>query len=248
MRLFRTFMTPKSLVRFFPIVLLFISFGVASAQTPTPTTLPSAPPPKQSLTDYSASASSDWDSQLTIAGGYSNVHFNGKNAIPYNPQGGYIDANIYARMPNYDSPIIGFGISASGNWDDYTINYPAAPFERSFSADTDMVSAEVRFAFPFGFPSLDRGFYCLPRIGIGVLVDNFTAGQPYYGYPNYFFGSSTNHTGIGYEVRPDIELGYRKSGFNIGCEASYMACWGNFGKLGNLAQELRIGLVLGYRF
>jgi hypothetical protein len=184
----------------------------------------------------------------TISGGYSSVHFNGKNAIPYNPQGGYIDANIYDRMPNYDSPILGLGISATGNWDDYTINYPTAPFYRSFYADTSMVSAEVRFAFPFGLPSPDHGLYCLPRLGIGVLVNNSTVGQPYYGYPNYYFGTDSNHTGLGFEVRPDIELGYRIKRFNIAFEVSYMAAWGNFGKLGNLSQELRLGLTVGYRF
>ena len=67
----------------------------------------------------------DWDVHATISGGFSEVHFNGKNAIPYNPDGGYLDATVYGRMPNYDSPIIGFGVTASGSWDNYTITYPS---------------------------------------------------------------------------------------------------------------------------
>ena len=225
---------------------LFIACRVASAQTSTPTT--PAPPPNQSLAYYSAPSPTDWQLEPTISAGYSNVRFNGKSAIPYNPQGGYIDANVYMRMPNYDSPILGLGISATGNWDDYSINYPTAPFYKSFYADTSMVCAEVRFAFPFGLPSPDHGFYCLPRLGIGVLVDNFAVGQPYDNYPNYYFATDSNHTGFAYEVHPDIELGYRIKRFNIACEASYMAAWGNFGKLGDLTQELRLGLIVGYRF
>jgi hypothetical protein len=242
------FVGPKNSLRFIPIVTLFIVFSVASAQTPTSSTPASTQPPNQSLADYNVASPSDWQSQPTISGGYSNVHFNGNNAIPYNRQGGYIDANVYEKLPPNDSPIFGLAISASGNWDDYTINYPTAPFYRSFYADTSMFSAEIRIAFPVGLPSPKQGFYCLPRLGIGALVNNFTVGQPYYAYPNYYFGTDSNHTGIGFEVRPDIELGYRIKRFNIAFETSYMAAWGNFGKLGNVTQELRLGLVVGYRF
>jgi hypothetical protein len=242
------FITPKSSLSFIPIVILFIAFRIASAQTPTPSTLPSTQPQNQSLADYNVASPSDWQSQPTISGGYSNVHFNGNNAIPYNRQGGYIDVNVYEKLPPNDSPVFGLGISASGNWDDYTINYPTAPFIKSFYADTSMLSAEIRIAFPFGLPSPRQGFYCLPRIGIGALVNNFSVGQPYYAYPNYYLADGSTHTGIGFEVRPDIEIGYRIKKFNIGFEASYMAAWGNFGKLGNITQELRLGLVVGYRF
>jgi hypothetical protein len=248
MRLFRTLVKPKDSFGFFLVVTLFIACRAASAQILTATTPTSAQAENRSLADYSASAPSEWELEPTISGGYSNVHFNGKNAIPYNPQGGYIDINSYARMPNYDSPVIGLGLSASGNWDDYAINYPTSPFFRSFYADMSLFSLEVRVAFPFGLPNPDHGFYCLPRIGVGALISNFTVGQPYYAYPNYFFGAYSTHTGYALSVRPDIELGYRINRFNIGCEASYMAAWGDFGKLGNLSQEFRLGLVVGYRF
>lgn len=200
------------------------------------------------MADFNVPTSSDWMCEGIVSGGYSNVHFNGNNAIPYNRDGAYFDANIYERLPPNDSPVFGLGISASGNWDDYSFNYPTSPFFRSFYADTNMVSAEVRIAFPCGLPSTNRGFYWLPRFGIGGIVDNFTVGQPYYGYPNYFFGTESTHTGYGVEIRPNIEIGYRIKRFNVGLETSYMFAWGNFGKLGNLTQELRVGLVLGYRF
>jgi hypothetical protein len=229
-------------------VALLAAFGTASAQSTAPTTPESAQEQNQSLAYYSAPSPSDWELEPTISGGYSNVHYNEKNAIPYNPQGGYIDLNLYARMPNYDSPIIGLGVSATGNWDDYTVAYPTAPFLKSFYANTDMISAEVRFAFPFDLPGPIHGLYCLPRLGIGAMVDNFTVGQPYYDFPNYYLATGSNHTGIAFDVRPDIELGWRVNRFNIACETSYMAAWGNFGKLGSLAQEFRVGLVLGYRF
>ena len=145
-------------------------------------------------------------------------------------------------------PSLAWASPPQAHWDNYTINYPTAPFSRSFYADTGMFSAEVRIAFPFGLPNPNQGFYCLPRIGVGALVNNFQVGQPYYTYPNYYFGTEINHTGIAVEVRPDIEIGYRIKKFNIGVETSYMAAWGNFGKLGNIAQEFRLGLVVGYRF
>src|ERR1700728_4146904 len=132
------FIRPRISLSLIPIVTLFIAFSLASAQTPTPTMSPSTQPQNQSLSDFNAPSPSDWQSQPTISGGYSNVHFNGNNAIPYNRQGGYIDANVYEKLPPNDSPMFGLGISASGNWDDYTINYPTAPFYRSFYADTNM--------------------------------------------------------------------------------------------------------------
>ncbi len=242
------FIRTKSPLKFIPIATLFIAFSVASAQTPTPSAPPTTQPQNNSLADYNVASPSDWMSQPTISGGYSNVHFNGNNAIPYNRQGGYIDANVYEKLPPNDSPLFGLGLTATGTWDNYTINYPTAPFSRSFYADTGIFSAEVRIAFPFGLPNPNQGFYCLPRIGVGALVNNFQVGQPYYTYPNYYFGTEINHTGIAVEVRPDIEIGYRIKKFNIGVETSYMAAWGNFGKLGNIAQEFRLGLVVGYRF
>jgi hypothetical protein len=249
MRSFPIFVRPKSSFRFIPVAILLIAFRIGSAQTTAPSTSDSVEPQYKSLAEYSAaSAATEWQCEPTISGGYSNIHYNGNNAIPYNRNGGYIDANIYDRLPPNDSPLFGLGISASGNWDDYTIAYPTAPFYRSFYADTNMVSAEVRLAFPFGLPDAKQGFYCLPRVGIGVLVDNFAVGQPYYDYPNYYFATESNHTGFGVEVRPDIELGYRIKRFNIGFETSYMAAWANFGKLGNFTQEFRLGLAVGYRF
>ena len=75
-----------------PLVMILIACRVASAQTQTPTA--PAPPEHQALTDYSARSPSDWEFETTVSGGYSNVHFNGNNAIPYNPhQGGYVDVN-----------------------------------------------------------------------------------------------------------------------------------------------------------
>jgi hypothetical protein len=54
-------------------------------------------------------------------------------------------------------------------------------------------------------------------------------------------------------MRPSVNCAglnqrYRIRRFNIACEASYMAAWGNFGKLGNVAQDVRVGLLIGYRF
>jgi hypothetical protein len=248
MRFSPNFVRPRSSLGFIPVVILFIAFGVASAQTTIPSAPAAAQPQNQSLADYNVASPYDWQGQPTISGGYSNVHFNGNNAIPYNRIGGYFDVNIYEKLPPNDTPVFGLGISATGNWDDYTLNYPSAPFYRSFYADTSMVSAEIRIGFPFGLPNPRQGFYCLPRIGIGGLVNNSAVGQPYYAYPNYYFGTESHHTGFAFEVRPDIEIGYRIKRFNVGLETSYMAAWGNFGKLGNVTDEVRVGVVVGYRF
>jgi hypothetical protein len=230
----------------FSLLAVLTLSAAAFAQNNFPASQPDAGLSEQ---DFSHSLPSDWHFETTLSGGFSDVHFNGKSAIPYNPIGGYIDLNGYAKMPTYESPIVGFGLTASGNWDDYTITYPnTAPFYSSFVANTAMYSAEVRFAFPFGVPDLDDGLYVLPRLGIGALVTNFTVAQPYLDPPFYPFGLYTTHTGIAVEVRPDIEIGYRIRRFNIACEASYMAAWGNFGKLGNVAQDVRVGLLIGYRF
>jgi hypothetical protein len=224
------------------------------AQTPAPTAPPPPyPPPYPPPVVYvpyppppPSRRPAPWRGFFTISGGYSNVTFNGNSAIPYSHDGGYIDFAGYTPIPNSDALIAGLGLTWSGYWNDYSVTYRVPPFYTTYSGDISMFEIEGRIGYQIGARS-GRGIYILPRIGAGLLIDNYTVGRPYYGY-SYFYGSYISYTGLAFEIRPDIELGYRINNFNIGCEASYMAAWGDFGKLGSMAQEARVGVVLGFRY
>jgi hypothetical protein len=185
--------------------------------------------------------SSSWQYETQVSAGYSNVTFNHpSNGAAYSPSGPYIDANIALPLPNLAWPVLGIGISASGYWQDR-----GSIFGNQYS-DISMISVEGRAAFPIPMDPRS-GIFITPRIGVGLLCDNYLIQIPnaFGGFDNFY------DTGLAFEVRPDIEAGFRfgpDHSASISVDASYMAAWGSFGKLGDMAQELRIGMGVAYRF
>ena len=196
---------------------------------------PSAPPEQQAPQVVRKS----WQYQATFSVGYSNIHFPeaGSGGF-YNSNGPYIDADFAYPLSGY-SPLIGGGITASGYFDNRDVFNVGTLY-----SDVAMISFEGRIAAPIPADKT-AGIFLLPRFGAGLLFNNYTIDMP--GGFNTIFRSY--HNGVAFELRPSIEVGYRWSPeASAGVEASYMAAWGEFGSLGSMAQETRIGLVFSYRF
>jgi len=60
--------------------------------------------------------------------------------------------------------------------------------------------------------------------------------------------STEDHTGIAFEIRPAVQAGYSWGPGEVGAEISYMSAWGDFGDLGNKAQEFRAGAFYTVKF
>ncbi len=181
---------------------------------------------------------SSWQDEGGVSAGYSYLVFDhAQNNAFYNRSGPYIDVNADVPIRSLNLPIIiGIGITASG----YFASSGYYGFEDLYSR-VDLISLEPRIALPITLlGDQDGGLFVMPRIGAGVMFDDYSVQTP--------FDTTDYHTGVAFEVRPSIELGYRWRLATFALEGSYMAAWGSFGAFGTVAEELRAGLVFSYRF
>jgi len=190
---------------------------------------------------------------FSLSGGYSHMFAQKTGDLFFDKDGAYVDANFAYRLPGSPVPIFaGVGVGASGYWDSqqsdaFFINnnnnfgYPA-----NLYSDVEMIEIEPRLAIKLVIPGLP-GFYIRPQIGAGLLVDNYavdtlqSANSVYYIHTLY-------HTGAAFDVRPDVEAGWSYGGTSAGLDLSYMAAFGGFGQMGDIMQELRIGVFLRFRY
>jgi hypothetical protein len=117
-------------------------------------------------------------------------------------------------------------------------------FVRLFS-DLETFSFEGRAALPISIGG--RGFFVMPQLGAGLLVDSYSIDKltP---AGSVTFIDTANHTGAAFDLRPGIQAGYSWGWGSVGGEVSYMAAWGDFGRLGSVAQEIRAGIFFRARF
>jgi hypothetical protein len=203
--------------------------GVPDYRTPPPGQQPA---PQQNV-------QSPWSYEFSFTAGYSNLEFKDATGVFYNTSGPYFDGNFALPLPNLDSPIVGFGVSVTGHYDNRDFTNVGTLY-----SDVNLVSFEGRIAAPIPADS-DQGLFLLPRLGLGVLFDNYQIERPAGGSNSY----TSTHNGFAAEARPSIEAGYRWSpNGSAGIEGSYMYAWGDFGRLGSFAQELRVGLVVSLRY
>ena len=197
-----------------------------------------------------AGAASAQISSFTISGGYSDVQFGPHSKPFFNHDGGYIDGDVFWQIPNAPCPcLIGAGISGSG----YHARGPGVQetFPDGFTdfthfySDVELFSIEARAAFPIAFGR--SGFFLMPQIGAGLLIDNYAIDKltPSNGTT---FLDTAYFTGAAFDIRPGIEAGYSWGWGSAGLEASYMAAWGDFGRLGSRALEFRTGVFLRFKF
>jgi hypothetical protein len=184
-------------------------------------------------------ASAQWSSS-TISLGYSDFHMGHTPGLFYDTDGGYVDVNAAWRLRNLAIPLLaGVGVSGSGFYDRMDDNFG----DRLYS-DVGLFSLEGRLALPIA-PTGARGFFLLPRIGAGLLVDSYgiDTQNPISGFINTRW-----HDGAAFEVRPDVQAGYSWGPGAVGVDLSYMNAWGDFGDFASHAEEFRAGVFFSFRF
>lgn len=165
-----------------------------------------------------------------------------------------MDGDFAWRLPEMALPtFLGVGVGASGYWQSTNYDYPYYDRNGYFAnntnlySDVDMVEIEPRLAFRIRIPGL-RGVFVRPRIGAGLLINNYSIDTATLEPNDFAYFYTYNHTGAAFEVHPSIQVGYSQGPFSVGGEISYMAGFGAFGALGDVGQELRVGAFLTLRY
>lgn len=189
---------------------------------------------------------------FTVSAGYSNVQFS-HSSLFYGRDGGYVDGDFMWRLPNR-SPVpllVGGGLSFSGYYDfmHVPITFPdGTPGRARLESDVSLVSFEARAAAPISlWQEGGRGVFIMPKVGAGLLINDYaidnasTSGGATFLFTHY-------HDGAAFDIRPGIQGGYSWGWGSAGVEVSYMAAFGDFGRLGSIAQEVRAGAFFRVRF
>jgi hypothetical protein len=186
---------------------------------------------------------------FTVSTGYSNIQIGPHSKLFFERNGAYIDGDVLWRVPDVGFPLLlGVGISGSGYSTDQHISGTFADgsfgFARLFS-DLGTFSLEGRAALPVRIGH--TGFFVMPQLGAGLLVDSYSIDKltP---AGNFTFIDTDDHVGAAFDLRPGIQAGYSWGWGSAGAEVSYMAAWGDFGRLGSRAQEIRAGVFFRVRF
>jgi len=184
----------------------------------------------------------------TVSAGYSNIQIGHNQGLWYERNGAYVDGDMLWRMPPRDFPIL-LGVGVSGSTYDDT-HHLYATFPDGFTGYTHLYSdlenftLEGRLAVPI--PIGRTGFFVLPKLGAGLLVDNYAIDNLVSSGGNTFINTEY-HTGAAFALRPCVQAGYSWGWGSVGGEISYMAAWGDFGRLGSNALEFRTGVFLRFR-
>jgi len=185
----------------------------------------------------------------TVSFGYSNIQIGHNQGLSYEHNGGYVDGDLLWRMPTRDFPVLlGLGISGStyNDSDHLFVTFPdgSTGFTHLYS-DLSTFSLEARVAVPI--PIGRTGFFVLPKLGAGLLVDDYAI-DALNTVNGTTFIDTEYHTGAAFALRPALQAGYSWGWASAGAEVSYMAAWGDFGRLGDTALEFRAGVFFRLRF
>lgn len=190
------------------------------------------------------------DQAFSVSGGYSHVHFGRSSETFYNRDGGYVDGDVLWRIPAVPFPLVlGAGVNGSGYYDrhDGLSSFSNDFFDRDrLQSDVGLFSLEARAGIPIQLP-FARGFFVMPRLGAGLLVDSYSIDRQSQSSGVTFFDTD-DHQGAAFELRPALQAGYSWGSGSAGAEVSYMAAWGDFGRLGSTAREFRAGVFVRFRF
>jgi hypothetical protein len=175
----------------------------------------------------------------SVSAGYSNFNVaHQHDGVFYSKDGAYVDGDVSWLVSRRPIPLVlGGGLSVSGYHESEDVFTPGSfyPYERLFS-DVDLVALEGRAGIPI---QLGGGWFVTPRIGGGLLIDTYAIDNP--NFTRY-------HTGAAFEIRPAVQVGYSFGMWSLGAETSYMASWGDFGRLGSMGAEFRIGIFARFKF
>jgi hypothetical protein len=187
---------------------------------------------------------------VTVTAGYSNLQLQRTNNLFYDHSGAYVDADFAWWLPTVVPLQAGIGVGGSGYSDRRSISFADNTdfdyrYDQHLYSDLGLFELEPRLGLHLGG---DRGFFCVPRIGAGLLVSSYDVDQLYTDTNGSTYIDTNHHTGAAFEVRPAIRAGYSWRFVSAGVEGSYMYSWGNFGAFGRHAQEYRVGLFVKFTF
>jgi hypothetical protein len=189
----------------------------------------------------SCSIASAQYSSSGVSVGYSHFDMGHATGLFYNHDGGYIDLNAAWRAPG--APVLaGFGVSGSGFYERMDDQ-----FSNRLYSDVGLFSLEGRLALPLSLKEV-RGWFLLPRIGAGLLVDSYGIDRDEIDNDGFSIIHTDWHDGAAFEVRPDLQAGYSWGRGSVGADVSYMAAWGDFGGFSSSAQEFRAGVFFSFRY
>ncbi len=190
--------------------------------------------------------------EYTLSAGYSHLYAGTNSSLFYDRDGPYIDLDMAWHVPYYGSPVLlGLGLTGSGYWESQDVNVPFSNHGGTYigqarlDSDLDNFEIEPRLAFDFRIPR--TGIFIKPRIGAGLLINDYSIDQAF-PQTTYTTFNTAYHTGAAFEIRPALQMGYAWGPATAGLDLSYMAAWGDFGGLGDHAEELRVGVFVGVRF
>jgi len=185
---------------------------------------------------------------FNLSAGYSNIEISSTAPyLHYERDGGYIDGEFSLNLGNARPAalLLGFGASASYHYnvEDYHYHDIYGNYWTVYDTTSwvGFYSFEARIGVPLSFTASrrdPRGFYLLPKIGAGLLISDYGIDTRY---------GTEYHTGAAFDVRPSIEAGFTWGAGSVGLELSYMWAWGDFGNLGDQAQEFRAGAYFRIR-
>jgi len=189
---------------------------------------------------------------FTISSGYSNVQISHNSGLFYSRDGGYVDGEFMWRAPAARFPLLlGAAVSASSYYD---FEHVQATFSDGttgrarLESDLTFASFEGRVALPISFGREGgRGFFVIPKLGAGLLVDRYAidSAANFGGFTSF---DTSYHHGAAFDIRPGLQAGYSWGWGSAGAEVSYMAGFGDFGRLGSIAQEIRAGAFFRIKF
>ncbi len=189
----------------------------------------------------SCSIASAQYSSSGLSFGYSHFDMGHANGLFYNHDGGYFDLNAAWRVPG--APVLaGFGVGGSGYY-----KHEEDQFSNNIYSDVGLFSLEGRLALPLSIKEA-RGWFLLPRIGAGLLVDSYGIDHDVINGNGFLIIHTDWHDGAAFEVRPDLAAGYSWGRGSAGVDVSYMVGWGDFGAFSSSAEEFRAGVFFSFRF
>lgn len=198
-----------------------------------------------------AAAARGQEAAWTFSVGYSNIQFNDHaNGTFYTRDGPYFDTDFLFRIPDSKVPLlVGGGLGVSGYFQSQDVTFPAFSGFGSTTlySDVGLFSLEARAALPISFGRGPRGFFIMPKIGMGLLIDNYAIDTVQV-LPTVTVLNTRYFTGAAFDIRPTVQAGYSWGPGSAGIEVSYMIAWGDFGDLGSQAQEVRVGAFFRFRF
>jgi hypothetical protein len=117
--------------------------------------------------------------------------------------------------------------------------------DASRNAYLGLFSLQARVAMPIHFGGAARRFFVTPELGAGALLDFYSTRALAI---NDELLTQPDHAGAAFVLEPTLQAGYSWGPLSAGAQVSYLAAWGDFGRLGGQVQTFYAGAFLRFNF